>query len=154
MISAAAASLLAGCGGGKSQNSAASSNTSSGGAAAAQGGGAAGAQQANASGAVAGSLPGGLPAYPGAQPGQATDVSSAAGGTAGRVVTFTTADAPAQVIEFYANAASQGGLQTIARTNVGPNSTIAFLKGTEAIQVIASPLGGRTQIQIAGASTR
>lgn len=150
----AAAMLLAGCGG---------RETSDDETVIAQGGGATVTQsgdgnvtvtstQGNAqirTGAPSGDLPGGLPAYPNAQAGGGMDVSGSAGGQQGRVVTFTTTDQPAQVLDFYANAAGAAGLQTLTRSSMGPSNSLALIRGNEAITVTATGMGGTTQVQIA-----
>lgn len=165
LAASAAAILVAGCGGAKAP--AAADNGASGGTnkVVAQGGGATVTQDANGSttvttnqgsaqvtsGTPSGNMPGGLPPYPNAQAGGA-DISGSAEGAQGRVVSFTTTDQPAQVLDFYANAAGQAGLQTMARTQAGPNGALALMKGSEAVTVSTTQMGGTTQVQIASGS--
>lgn len=164
---AAGALLLAGCGGG-ADNAAANKGVvaPANGTVVAQGGGATVTKGADGSttvttnqgsaqittGAPAGDLPGGLPPYPNAQAGGGINVSGQGAGGSGRVVSFTTSDQPAQVIEFYANAAGQAGLTTRSRTAMGPNASLALTRGEEGIVVTATALGGTTQVQIAAGS--
>jgi hypothetical protein len=103
-------------------------------------------------GAPSGALPGGLPAYPSAQAAGGMEISGTTQGQQGRVVTFTTADQPRQVLDFYANAAQQAGMQTLARTEMGGSSSLALMKGNEAVTVTATGGEGGTQVQIAGGS--
>ena len=48
--------------------------------------------------------------------------------------------------------AGQAGLQTLGRTEAGGSSALALMKGTEAIGVTATAMGGTTQVQIASGS--
>jgi hypothetical protein len=162
LVATAAALIVAGCGGSSDpvKGNAATGN----GTVVAQGGGATitkdaggtttvttnqGTAQIHA-GAPTGALPGGLPAYPNAQAAGGMEFSGTAGGQQGRVVTFTTADQPGQVLDFYANAANQAGFQTLGRTEVGPSHALALMKGNEAVTVTTTGAGGQTQVQIAG----
>lgn len=160
--------LLAGCGGAANDTAATNGTVvaPANGTVVAQGGGATVTKGADGSttvttnqgsaqvtmGAPAGDMPGGLPAYPNAQAGGGINVSGQGAGGSGRVVSFTTADQPAQVIDFYANAATQAGLSTRSRTAMGPNASLALTKGSEGIVVTATALGGTTQVQIAAGS--
>lgn len=103
----------------------------------------------NVSGA---NLPGGLPAYPNASAGGGMDISGSAAGAQGRVVSFQTPDQPAQVMDFYANAAQGAGFQVAARAQMGPAATLTLQRGTEAIQVVATGAGQGSQVQIAAGS--
>lgn len=160
LAATAAAMLVAGCGGAKNESAnAAPAN----GAVVAQGGGATVTKDANGSttvttndgsatvktGAPSGDLPGGLPAYPNAQAGGGMDVSGTQSGMSGRVVSFTTTDQPKQVLDFYANAAGQAGMQTTARTDMGGTAALTLTKGNESIAVTATAMGGTTQVQVA-----
>ena len=158
LTTTAAALLVAGCG--RSDTSSANKGTAT---VIAQGGNATVTKDANGSitattpegtaqirsGAPSGNLPGGLPAYPNAQAAGGMEVTGAANGQQGHVVTFTTSDQPGQVLDFYANAASQAGMQTLARTNMGPNGTLALMKGSEAISVTTVQMGAQTQVTVA-----
>lgn len=167
-VAASVTILLAGCGGGAGNSSA------NAGAPAAAPGGTVVAQAENATitqdgsgnmtitsdkgtaqittGAVTGDMPGGLPAYPNAQTQGGINFSGQGEGGSGRVVSFSTTDQPAQVIEFYARAAAAGGMQTVGRTTMGAAEALTLSRGDEGIVVTATALGGSTQVQIAAGS--
>jgi hypothetical protein len=93
-------------------------------------------------------LPGGLPAYPGAQAGGSMNVNGA-DGQQNRMVSFTTTDRAAQVIEFYAAAARRAGLEEASRTSDPQSATLSLTRGEQQITVVVMDLGGNRQVQVA-----
>src|SRR4051812_40511588 len=72
----------------------------------------------HAGGAPAG-LPDGIPAYPNADAGQNVDINGGSAPGQGRILSFSTRDAPAQVIAFYAQAIGAGGYTVANRMDMG-----------------------------------
>jgi hypothetical protein len=107
-----------------------------------------GTAEIHAGGAPAG-LPEGVPAYPNTDAGQNIDIN---GGTApgqGRILSFSTHDAPALVIAFYAQAVVAGGYTVANRMDMGSASTLTARSGNgQAINVVATQAGGGTRVQI------
>jgi hypothetical protein len=100
-------------------------------------------------GTGAAGLPEGIPAYPGADPNAAVQVTGGAPGAEGGLFGFRTSDAPAQVIAFYAAAAGSGGYRIANRMEMGATATLTAEKGDgTVINVIATPAGGFTQVQL------
>ncbi len=93
-------------------------------------------------------LPGGLPPYPGAQAASSVNFNGNGGGQQGRVVIFTTAAQPAQVIDFYVAAARQAGLEEASRTTDRQSSTLALTRGEEQVTIVVMDLGESRQVQI------
>jgi hypothetical protein len=94
-------------------------------------------------------LPAGLPAYPGAQPNAAVEVSGGAPQNQGGIYGFRTSDPPAQVIAFYAEAARRGGYTIANELNMGATATLTAQKGPgEAVNITATQAGGATQVQL------
>ena len=154
MMVAASAALLAGCSGG---NKSASNGSVQVGNATVKTEGAntivttpQGTAQVTAGSSAGATLPGGLPAYPGAQTAGGVAVTDTANGMQGQVVTFSTSDDAGKVLDFYANAAQQAGMQTLARASAGGTNTLALQKGNETVTVSATSVGGTTQVQVAG----
>ena len=98
---------------------------------------------------AASNLPDGVPAYPGAQPTASVDVSGAEAGGQGRIVGFSTNDAPAQVIAFYAQSLGGAGYRIANQMNMGATATLTAARAEgEAVNVTATQVGGVTQVQI------
>ena len=101
-------------------------------------------------------LPEGIPAYPNVQAGQSVDISGASVQGTGRILSFSTPDAPAQVIAFYAQAVGAGGYTVANRMDMGATSSLTATRGEgQAVNIVATQAGGATQVQIIiGASVR
>ena len=101
-------------------------------------------------------LPEGIPAYPNAAAGQSVDINGASVQGQGRILSFTTGDAPAQVIAFYAQAVGAGGYTVANRMDMGATSTLTATRGEgQAVNIVATQAGGSTRVQIIiGASVR
>jgi hypothetical protein len=99
-------------------------------------------------GAPAG-LPEGVPAYPGADTTASVDVSGGQAQDRGRILGFRTPDTPAQVIAFYARSVSGAGYRIANQMNSGPTATLTAQRGAgEAVNIVATQIGGATQLQI------
>lgn len=94
-------------------------------------------------------LPAGLPPYPGAVANAAVEVSGVSPQDQGGIYGFSTSDAPAQVIAFYAEAARRGGYTIANQMNMGATATLTAQKGGgEAVNITATQAGGATQVQL------
>jgi hypothetical protein len=103
-------------------------------------------------GGAAASLPAGLPAYPGADTSASIGVSGASEQGQGRIVTFTTSDAPAQVIAFYAQAVGAAGYTIANQATMGPTAMLTAQKGPgDTVTVTATQAGTTTQVNIVAA---
>jgi hypothetical protein len=101
------------------------------------------------SGGVTAGLPEGIPAYPNADAGQNIDINGGSGPGQGRILSFSTYDAPAQVIAFYAQAVAAGGYSVANRMDMGSASTLSARKGAgQAVNIVATQAGGATRVQI------
>ena len=99
-------------------------------------------------GAPAG-LPAGIPAYPNADPGQNIDINGGQAPGQGRILSFSTHDAPAQVIAFYAQAVAAGGYTVANRMDMGATSTLSAQKDGGHVSIVATQAGGNgTRVQI------
>ena len=105
-------------------------------------------------GAAIAGLPEGVPAYPGADTSASVDVTGASPeGEQGRVITFTTADPPAQVIAFYARSVGGAGYSIANQATMGPTAMLTAQKaGGRTITVTATQAGASTQVNIVVAS--
>lgn len=100
-------------------------------------------------GAGAAPYPDGLPQYPGASADQSVNVSGASARGSGRILGFRTADPAAQVVAFYADAATRAGYRIVNRAETGANATLIVQPATgEPISISAVRLGDYTQAQI------
>ena len=100
------------------------------------------------SGPGAAPYPEGIPQYPGATADQSAAVSGAGAGS-GRILGFRTADPAAQVIDFYANAASRAGYRVLTRMNSGPSATLILQRNmNDNVSISATRIGNFTQGQI------
>ena len=113
------------------------------------------AQIHSGAGAPAG-LPEGVPAYPNVVAGQSVDINGGSAQGQGRILSFSTSDAPAQVIAFYAQAVGAGGYTVANRMDMGASSTMTATRGEgQAVNIVATQVGGSTRVQIIiGASVR
>ena len=94
-------------------------------------------------------LPEGIPPYPRANPGGAIQFGGASEEGEMRVMGFTTADPPADVIAFYAEAAARAGFHEGQRTVSGPSHALGFERDNgEVMNVIATARPGGTNVQI------
>jgi len=109
--------------------------------------------EVRAGGAAMASLPEGIPAYPGASTTASVDVTGRSAEGQGHVVTFTTSDAPAQVINFYAQAVGHAGYTIANQATLGPTAMLTAQKGPhDAVTITATGAGGATQVNIVVAS--
>lgn len=100
-------------------------------------------------GAGAAPYPEGLPQYPGATADQSVNVSGASAHGSGRILGFRTGDPAAQVIAFYADAATRAGYRIVGRAEAGANATLIVQRaGGEPVSISATRLGDYTQAQI------
>lgn len=107
-----------------------------------------GTAQVRTGGALTG-LPEGVPAYPGADTTASVDVSGGQAQDEGRILGFRTGDTPAQVIAFYARSVSGAGYRIANQMNAGPTATLTAQRGEgEAVNIVATQIGGATQVQI------
>jgi hypothetical protein len=94
-------------------------------------------------------LPAGIPAYPNADPGQNIDINGGQAPGQGRILSFSTHDAPAQVIAFYAQAVAAGGYTVANRMDMGSASTLSAQKGGGHVSIVATQAGANgTRVQI------
>ena len=95
-------------------------------------------------------LPAGIPAYPNADAGQNIDINGGQAPGQGRILSFSTHDAPAQVIAFYAQAVAAGGYTVANRMDMGAASTLTARSATgQAVNIVATQAGGGgTRVQI------
>jgi hypothetical protein len=108
-----------------------------------------GTAEIHAGGAALAGLPEGIPAYPNAAPGQAIDINGGSAEGHGRILGFSTSDAPAQVIAFYAQAVPAAGYTIANRMDMGATATLTARRGQgQAVNIVATQAGGGTQVQI------
>lgn len=94
-------------------------------------------------------LPEGIPAYPRVSGGGALQFGGVSDGSEMRVMGFNTADPPAQVIAFYADAAGRAGFRMIRRADAGPSSALALERDNgDVMNVTATATPGGTSVQI------
>ncbi|MGP1352964.1 MAG: hypothetical protein ACTS1Z_06545 [Parasphingopyxis sp.] len=99
-------------------------------------------------------MPGGLPSYPGAS-GAGGFQMNATGrdGGSGQVSSFTTSDAPADVITFYRNALEAGGFEIAATMDMGETQMIVGERadGNGGVQISATAVPGQgTTVSVIG----
>ena len=100
-------------------------------------------------------LPGGIPAYPGADTSASIQISGEAAEGEGRVLGFLTSDPPPQVVAFYANAAERAGFRIEDRRDMGASASLsAEHDNGDVLQVTASPTPAGTQVQIIAGAGR
>ena len=94
-------------------------------------------------------LPEGIPPYPRASPDGAIQFGGASEEGEMRVMGFTTADPPADVIAFYAEAAGRAGFREGQRAAAGPSQVLAFERDNgEVMNVTATATARGTSVQI------
>ena len=94
-------------------------------------------------------LPEGIPPYPRASPGGAIQFGGAAEEGEMRAMGFTTADPPADVIAFYADAARRAGFHEGQRATSGPSQVLGFERDNgDVMQVTATATPRGTSVQI------
>jgi hypothetical protein len=94
-------------------------------------------------------MPEGIPAYPNVVAGQNLDINGGSGPGQGRILGFSTPDAPAQVIAFYSQAIAASGYIVANRMDMGASSTLTARRGTgQAVNIVATQAGGSTRVQI------
>ena len=94
-------------------------------------------------------LPEGIPPYPRADPGGAIQFGGASEEGEMRAMGFRTADPPADVIAFYAEAAGRAGFHEGQRTVSGPSHALGFERDNgDVMNVIATASAGGTSVQI------
>jgi hypothetical protein len=99
-------------------------------------------------GAPAG-LPEGIPPYPNIVAGQNLDINGGSGPGQGRILGFSTPDAPAQVIAFYAQAIAGAGYTIANRMDLGATSTVTARRGDGLqVNIVATQAAGNTRVQI------
>ena len=94
-------------------------------------------------------LPEGIPPYPRADPGGAIQFGGASEEGEMRVMGFRTADPPADVIAFYAEAAARAGFREGPRTAAGPSQVLGFERDNgDVMNVTATGTPTGTSVQI------
>lgn len=94
-------------------------------------------------------MPEGIPPYPNADAGQNIDINGGSAPGQGRILSFSTHDAPAQVIAFYAQAIAGAGYTVANRMDVGAYSTLTARRdGGQAVNIVATQAAGATRVQI------
>ena len=94
-------------------------------------------------------LPAGIPAYPRVNPGGAIQMGGESDGNEMRVMGFRTADPPAQVIAFYADAATGAGFRIVRRAETGPSTVLGLARDNgDAMNVTATGTPTGTSVQI------
>jgi hypothetical protein len=97
----------------------------------------------------------GIPDYPRADTDGSMQVAAGAGASQGAMFGFRTPDAPAQVINFYADAALRAGFTVSQQTSAGPLATLSATSGAgEGFHVTATRAGAVTQVQIIAGAGR
>jgi hypothetical protein len=102
-------------------------------------------------------LPEGIPPYPRAGPNGAIQFGGASEEGEMRAMGFTTADPPADVIAFYADAAGRAGFREAHRATSGPSQVIGFERGNGEVMNVtatANPRGTSVQIMVGNARRR
>jgi hypothetical protein len=94
-------------------------------------------------------LPEGIPAYPRVSGAGAVQFGGASEEGEMRVMGFRTADPPATVIAFYADAARGAGFREIRRARSGPSEVLGLERANGvAMNVTATASAGATSVQI------
>jgi hypothetical protein len=94
-------------------------------------------------------LPAGIPAYPRVNPGGAIQMGGESDGNEMRVMGFRTADTPAQVIAFYADAGAQAGFRVVRRAESGPSTVLTLARDNgDGMNVTATGTPTGTNVQI------
>jgi hypothetical protein len=94
-------------------------------------------------------LPEGIPAYPNADAAQNIDINGGSAPGQGRILGFSTRDAPAQVIAFYAQAIAGAGYVIANRMDMATASSLTARSSTgQVVNIVAAQTGGNTRVQI------
>lgn len=94
-------------------------------------------------------LPEGIPAYPRVSGGGAVQFGGASEEGEMRVMGFRTADPPAAVVAFYAEAATRAGFREIHRLRSGPSEVLGLERANgDVMNVTATAAPGATSVQI------
>jgi hypothetical protein len=94
-------------------------------------------------------LPEGIPAYPRVSGGGAVQFGGASEEGEMRVMGFRTADPPAAVVAFYADAAERAGFRVIHRLRSGPSEVLGLERGNgDVMNVTATAAPGATSVQL------
>jgi hypothetical protein len=94
-------------------------------------------------------LPEGIPAYPRVNGSGAVQMGGVSDGNEMRVMAFRTADAPAAVIAFYADAAAQAGFRVVHRAEAGPSTVLGLARDNgDAMNVTATATPTGTSVQL------
>jgi len=100
-------------------------------------------------------LPEGIPAYPRVNGGGAIQFGGVSDGSEMRVMGFQTADPPAQVIAFYADAAAGAGFRVAQRATAGPSSVLSLERDNgDVMNVTATGTPTGTSVQIMAGQER
>jgi len=100
-------------------------------------------------------LPEGVPAYPRVDGSGAIQFGGVDDGAEMRIMGFRTADPPAQVIAFYADAAPGAGFRVVQRATAGPRSTLGLERGNgDVMNVTATGTPAGTSVQIMAGQQR
>lgn len=93
-------------------------------------------------------LPEGIPAYPRVSGAGAVQFGGATEEGEMRVMGFRTADPPATVVAFYADAARRAGFREIHRVRSGRSEVLGLERARDQMNVTATPAAGATSVQI------
>ena len=91
-------------------------------------------------------MPGGLPAYPGADSSRGVNINAAGrDGGSGQISSFQTSDSPADVIAFYRAALERGGYRIAGTMDMGQSQMIIAERagGDGGVQITATNAGGQ-----------
>jgi len=104
--------------------------------------------QVRSGGATTG-LPEGIPAYPNADSTQNIDVNGGSAPGGGRILSFGTPDAPAQVIAFYAQAVAGAGYAIVNRMDMDATTSLTARRDTgQVVNIVATRTEEGTRVQI------
>ena len=94
-------------------------------------------------------LPDGIPAYPNVIGSGAVQIGGVSDGNEMRVMAFRTADPPAQVIAFYADAAARAGFRIIHRAEAGPSTVLGLARDNgDVVNITATGTPRATSVQL------
>ncbi|HEV7660220.1 MAG TPA: hypothetical protein VGO55_10275 [Allosphingosinicella sp.] len=94
-------------------------------------------------------LPEGIPAYPRVSGAGAVQLGGASEEGEMRVMSFRTADPPAAVVAFYADAAARAGFRQIHRLRSGPSEVLGLERANgDVMNVTATAAPGATSVSI------
>lgn len=105
-------------------------------------------------GDVGSAMPGGLPSYPGGDDSRGMQMNATGrDGGSGQVSSFTTSDAPADVVAFYRAALESAGYEIAATMDMGDTRTIVGNRpdGNGGVQISATAIPGQgTTVTVIG----